>query len=334
MMTTKNVKGKEKILSPTRLMLLKFRANRLAMFGFLVFLAIVIGVLVFTIYTKVINYDFANLSQIGEGSYTAPNSKYWFGTDKYGRDYFYRVITGGYIALQVALLSTLLTVGIGVVVGAISGYFGGTVDVILMRIGEIVISFPFLALAIAVSAIFIDYPAKIRLYIMICIIGLLSWPGLARMVRAQILSLKEQEFMTATKVLGISTRQQITKHLIPNVIAYVIVSATITFATSIMLEASLSYLGLSVTEPVATWGGLLQRASTSVVMRNYWWLWLFPGILLFLLVMSVNLIGEGLRDAVDPKSEIIKKKNVFVRLFGRFFSKPFGGAKGEQSIRG
>lgn len=332
-MSTKDVKNSEKIVSPTRLMLMKFRANRLAMFGFWIFVAIVVIVLAVTIYTKIINYDFADLSQISEGSYMPPSSKYWFGTDKYGRDYFYRVITGGYIALQVALLSTLLTIGVGVIVGAISGYFGGLVDVVLMRIGEIVISFPFLALAIAVSAIFIDYPEETRLYIMIFIIGLLSWPGLARMVRAQILSLKEQEFMTATRVLGISTRQQITKHLIPNVIAYVIVSATINFASSIMLEASLSYLGLSVTEPVATWGGLLQRASSSVVMRNYWWLWLFPGVLLFLLVMSVNLIGEGLRDAVDPKSEIMKKKSLFIRLFGRFFTKTVGGAEGEQSIR-
>ncbi|GKX29278.1 peptide ABC transporter permease [Vallitalea longa] len=322
----------ERIISPTRLMFIKFRANRLAMFGFWIFIAIVIFVLGFKLYTVLINYDFANLSEIGEGSYTSPNSEHWFGTDKYGRDYFYRVITGGYIALKVAVLSTLMIVVIGVIFGAISGYFGGYVDVVLMRIAEIVISFPFLALAIAISAMFADYPDETRLFIMIFIIGLLGWPSLARMVRGQILSLKEQEFMTATKVLGISTRKQITKHLIPNVIAYVIVAATINFATSIMLEASLSYLGLSVKEPVATWGGLLQRASTSVVMKNYWWLWVFPGILLFLLVMSVNLIGEGLRDAVDPKSEVIKKISLFSRI-GRFFSKTFGGAKGGESIR-
>lgn len=333
-MSKEAVKSHEKIVSPTQLIIMKFRANRLAMFGFWTFVGIVVIVLLATLYTTIIKYDFADLSNIGGGSYEAPSKENWFGTDKYGRDYFYRVLTGGYIALQVAVLATLLTTGIGVIIGAISGYFGGYVDNILMRIGEIVYSFPFLALAITISAIFAGYPARVRLMIMIFIIGMLSWPGLARMVRGQILSLREQEFMTATKALGISTYHQITRHLIPNVVAYVIVSATITFAGAIMTEASLSFLGLSVTEPVATWGGLLQRASRSAVMKNYWWLWVCPGTLLFLLVMSVNLIGEGLRDAVDPKSSVIKKKSFFMKVFGRIFTKTVGGAKGEKSNRG
>lgn len=325
-------KSHEKIISPTRLIIMKFKSNRMAMLGFWIFIAIIALVLITTIYTKIIHYDFANLSNISGGKYTAPNAANWFGTDKYGRDYFYRVITGGYIALQVAVLATLLTVGIGVIVGAVSGYFGGYIDMILMRIAEIVISFPFLALAIAISAIFADYPPKVRLFIMIFIIGILSWPGLARMVRGQILSLKEQEFMTATKVLGISTWSQITRHLIPNVIAYVIVSATVGFAGAIMSEAALSYLGLSVTEPVATWGGLLQRSSTSTVIKNYWWLWLYPGALLCLVVMSVNLIGEGLRDAVDPKSEVFKKRSIVSRIFGSFIGKRLGGvSRGKRS---
>lgn len=327
-------KEQEKIISPTRLIFMKYKANRLAMVGFWMFVIIVVMILACTIYTNVINYDFGDLSKIGEGSYLPPSSKYLFGTDKYGRDYFYRVITGGYIALKVAILATVVTVVIGLIIGAISGYFGGYIDMILMRIAEIVVSFPFLALAIAIAVIFADYDAEKRLYIMIFIIGILSWPGLARMVRGQILSLKEQEFMTATKVLGISTRRQITRHLIPNVIAYAIVYGTITFATTIMTESTLSYLGLSVTEPVATLGGLIQRASKSATMKNYWWLWVFPGILLFLLVMSVNLIGEGLRDAVDPKSEVARKKRGPIkRFFGRLFSRKHGGAKGEQSIR-
>ncbi len=327
------VKAHEKIISPTRLIIMKFKANRMAMIGFWTFTVIVVIVLLTTLYTHLINYDFADLSNISGGKYEPPSRENWFGTDKYGRDYFYRVITGGYIALQVAVLATLLTIGIGVVVGAISGYFGGYIDLVLMRIAEIVISFPFLAIAIAISAIFSDYPAKVRLFIMIFIIGILRWPGLARMVRGQILSLKEQEFMTATRVLGISTFSQITKHLIPNVIAYVIVSATIGFAGAIMSEAGLSYLGLSVTEPVATWGGLLQRSATSTVMKNYWWLWVFPGALLSMIVMSVNLIGEGLRDAVDPKSDIIKKRSLFSRLFGSYITKRFGGASGGKSTR-
>ncbi|MCT4544359.1 MAG: ABC transporter permease [Vallitalea sp.] len=332
-MANNEVKTEEKIISPTRLMLKKFRANRLAMIGFWIFVFILILTVGFKIYTTVTNYDFANLSNIKAGKYQPPNGDNLFGTDKYGRDYFFRVLTGGYIAIEVAILATVVTVFIGIVIGAISGYFGGLIDVLLMRITEIVSSFPFLAIAISISAIFADYEAKTKLFIMVFIIGILSWPGLARMVRGQILSLKEQEFMTATRVLGISTRHQITRHLIPNVIAYVIVSATITFAGAIMSEAALSFLGLSVTEPDATWGGLLQRASTSIVMRNYWWLWVFPGILLLLLVMSVNLIGEGLRDAVDPKSEIIKKQSFFVKFFGKVFSKTVGGENNGQRAR-
>ncbi|MCT4542059.1 MAG: ABC transporter permease [Vallitalea sp.] len=332
-MANNKVKTEEKIISPTRLMVKKFRSNKLAMVGFWIFLFILILVVGFKIYTTVTNYDFGDLSNMSGGKYQPPNGEFLFGTDKYGRDYFFRVLTGGYIAIEVAILATVVTVLIGIIIGAISGYFGGIVDVLLMRVTEIVSSFPFLAIAISISAIFSEYEPKTKLFIMIFIIGLLSWPGLARMVRGQILSLKEQEFMTATRVLGISTRHQITRHLIPNVIAYVIVSATITFAGAIMSEAALSFLGLSVTEPDATWGGLLQRASTSIVMRNYWWLWVFPGVLLFLLVMSVNLIGEGLRDAVDPKSEIIKKESFFGKIFGKVFSKTDGGAKNEQRVR-
>lgn len=322
-------KNTEKIISPTKLMILKFKANRMAMFGFYVFIAILAIVIASKIYTSIIAYDFADLSNIANGKYAPPNGENWFGTDKYGRDYFPRVLTGGYIALQVAFLSTLLNITIGVTVGAIAGYFGGKVDQFLMRLGEIVSAFPFLALAITISAIFSDVPAQMRLYVMILIIGLLRWTGLARMVRGQILSLREQEFMLATRALGISTKDQIFKHLIPNVVAYVIVSATINFAGAIMTEAFLSYLGLSVTEPVATWGGLLQRASKSSIMKNYWWMWVFPGSLLFSLVMSVNLIGEGLRDAVDPKSTVVQKKGIIKSLFG----KVFGGGKREESIR-
>lgn len=330
-MASKAKKHQEKIVSPTRLMIIKFKANRMAMIGFWTLMAIVAVVVVTTIYTKLIGYDFADLSNIKEGAYLPPSSEHWFGTDKYGRDYFPRVITGGWIALQVALLSTALTVTLGMVIGAVAGYFGGYIDLILMRIAEITTSFPFLALAITIAAIFNDVSAEVRLYIMVFIIGILTWPGLARMVRGQILSLREQEFMTATRALGISTFNQITKHLIPNVMAYVIVSATINFAGSIMFEASMSYLGLSVSEPVATWGGLLQRSATSAVMKNYWWMWLFPGILLFLLVMSVNLIGEGLRDAVDPKSEVMVKKQGPI---SKMIAKLSGGGKSEESIRG
>lgn len=328
-MSKQNNNNHEKIISPTRLIMMKFKSNRLAMLGFTVFMALIAIVVVGKIYYTAIGYNFADLTNMAD-KYQAPNAKYWFGTDMYGRDYFPRVITGGWIALQAAFVATGLSVGIGVIVGAISGYFGGWIDSLLMRIAEIVISLPFLPLAISISAIFVDVPETQRLFVMIGIIGLLGWPGLARMVRGQVMSLRKQEFMLANQALGISTFDQIMKHLIPNVVAYVIVSATISFAGAIMTEANLSFLGLSVREPVATWGGLLQRASNSVALRNYWWLWVYPGTLLFTVVMSINLIGEGLRDAVDPKSEYIEKKPLLRFLFGKFV----GGGKREKNIRG
>ena len=312
----------EKILSPTRLLILRFKSNKLAMFGLFAFLIIIFLVIISKLYIMITHYDLADISRIDTHKNLAPSWEHLFGTDKYGRNYLVRVLAGGWISLQVGILATLISVTIGIIVGSISGYFGGKIDMALMRFTEVVSAFPFLAAAFTISVIFIESPETHKLFFMILVLGILRWTGLARMVRGQILSLREQEFMIATKALGIKTRNQIARHLIPNVMAYVIVSATITFATSILLEASLSFLGLSVSEPVPTWGGLLQRASKSSIMKNQWWLWVFPGFLLFSLIMSVNLIGEGLRDAVDPKSEFQDSRKK------RFISKLFKAIKG------
>ena len=307
----------EVILSPTRIMLLKFRANGLAMWGFWTFVIIVAVVVVSQLYITITDYDLADVSRIATHKYLPPGPDAPFGTDRFGRDYFVRVLAGGWISIQVGILATLISVTIGVTIGSMSGFFGGRVDQIIMRFTEVVSAFPFLPAAITISVIFIDAPETQKLFIMIFVLGILRWTGLARMVRGQILSLREQEFMIAARALGIKNRNQIMRHLIPNVIAYVIVSATITFASAILLEASLSFLGLSVSEPVPTWGGLLQRASTSSVMRNQWWLWVFPGTLLFLFIMSVNLIGEGLKDSVDPKAGYDERKGGFLHRLAR-----------------
>ena len=202
-----------------------------------------------------------------------------------------------------------MAVSIGVTMGAIAGYFGGKIDSIIMRIVEVIYSFPFLALAYIISAIFRDEPAEFRLFVIIAILGFIRWTGLARLVRGQILSLREQEFILATKALGIKKRNQIMRHLIPNVLAMVVVSGTLTFASAILGEAFLSFLGLSVTEPIPTWGALLAKASqNSTSLRKFWWIWVYPGTMLFLFIMSINLIGEGLRDAIDPKAEYTTKK--------------------------
>ncbi len=319
-----NDHSEDKIISPTKLIYLKFRDNSLAMFGFWTFISIVLLVIVAQIYITVTNYDLADVSRILTHKYKAPSLDNLFGTDKYGRDYFIRVLAGGWISIQVGFFATLLNVTIGLTIGSISGFFGGKIDMFCMRFTEVVSSFPFLAAAITISAIFIDAPETQKLALMVFVLGILRWTGLARLVRGQILSLREQEFMIASKALGIKSRNQIVRHLIPNVMAYVIVSATISFAIAILSEASLSFLGLSVSEPVPTWGGLLFRASTSSIMKRQWWLWVFPGFLLVNLIMSVNLIGEGLRDAVDPKSAYSGKEKK--SLLGSLFAK-LRGAK-------
>ncbi len=292
----------EEVISPTRLLIHRFKQNKLAVFGLFMFLFMVTVIVATWAYINLSGYNLAALNHAD--GYHAPSLKYLFGTDKSGRDYFPRVLLGGFISLQVGVIATFVSTFIGLVVGSVAGFYGKWVDSFLMRVTEIISSFPFIPIAVTISVVFAKYPQSQRLYITMFIIGILNWTGLARMVRGQILSLREQEFMLAAKALGIKPSAQIFKHLVPNVIAYVIVNATTAFAGAILTESSLSYLGLSVTEPIPTWGGLLSRANTSIIMKQYWWLWLFPGILLFCLILSVNLIGEGLRDAVDPKAQV------------------------------
>lgn len=299
-------KEQEVIISPTKLIVIKFRNNRLAMIGFWGFVLIVSVVVVSHIYFEFTGYDFSHTD--ASLKFNPPSWEHPFGTDQYGRDTFIRVLEGGWISLQVGALSTFMSIGIGLTMGAIAGYFGGKIDSMIMRLTEIVYSFPFLALAYLIASIYRDKSAEERLFYTILLLGFLGWTGLARMIRGEILALREQEFIVATKALGIKTRNQIIRHLIPNVIALVVVSGTMTFAGAILSEAGLSYLNLSVTEPVPTWGALLSKAAqSSYNLRQFWWIWIFPGTMLFLFIMSINLVGEGLREATDPKSEYMTK---------------------------
>lgn len=300
-------KEDEVILSPTQQIITKFRSNGLAMFGFWLFVVIVALIIGTHIYTTITDYNFAYTDTSIKNS--PPSAEHPFGTDKYGRNTIYRVFEGGWISLQVGVLSTFMSVTIGVSLGAIAGYFGGKIDAIIMRFVEVIYSFPFLALAYIISAVFRDQPVELRLFVIIAILGFIRWTGLARLVRGQILSLKEQDFIVAAKALGIKKRNQILRHLIPNVLAMVVVSGTLTFAAAILGEAFLSFLGLSVTEPIPTWGALLAKAaSNSTSLRKFWWIWVFPGSMLFMFILSINLVGEGLRDAIDPKTIYTTKK--------------------------
>ena len=228
---------------------------------------------------------------------------YALGTDHLGRDILTRIISGGRVTMTVGAVSVIIAVIIGVVMGGLSGYFGGWVDMVIMRIAEVVGGLPFLPFALILSAIIgTRITTEQRMYLIMVVLGVLSWPGLARLVRAQILAQREMEYVTAAKALGVKEGSIVFKHIIPNVISVILVSATLSFATSMLTESSLSYLGFGIPLPKPTWGNMLTGANNSVVIQQFWWRWVFPALIFSICTICINLIGDGLRDAIDPKS--------------------------------
>lgn len=289
----------QEILSPWKMFVRKFKKNKIAVAGLIVFIIMILSALLAPILTPYNPYemDYSKINQ-------PPSSEHLLGTDEVGRDYLTRILYGGRVSMKVGLFAVIIEIIIGALVGGLAGYYGGWVDNLLMRLVEIFMSFPFLPLAITISAVIgTKVEPQQRMYIVMMIIGLLSWPGLARMIRGQILSLREQEFVQAARALGIKDSRIILRHLIPNTVGYIIVSATLGMAGAIMSESGLSFLGLGVTPPTPTWGNLIQNAREAYILRNRVWLWLPPGVCIFLAVMSINLLGDGLRDAIDPKSK-------------------------------
>jgi peptide/nickel transport system permease protein len=228
---------------------------------------------------------------------------YLLGTDELGRDLFNRLINGGKMTMTIGAISVVISTVLGIIVGGISGFFGGKVDMVLQRITEMVSSLPVLPFAMILSSIVGGRMTETQRILMIMVVlGVLSWTGLARLVRAQVLSEREQEFVTAARAMGVKQMSIVFKHIIPNVISVIIVQATLSFATSMLTESSLSFLGFGVALPRPTWGNMLTGCFNSVVIQNYWWRWVFPSIILGICVICINLIGDGLRDAIDPKS--------------------------------
>ena len=229
---------------------------------------------------------------------------YLLGSDGLGRDMWNRLLNGGRWTMTIGALAVLIATVIGIVVGGVSGYFGGKIDIFLQRISEIVSSLPFLPFVIILNVIIGNSlnPTQ-RVYLIMIVLGLLSWTGLQRLVRAQVFSVREQEYITAARSMGIREMAIIFRHIIPNVISVIIVSTTLSFASSMLTESSLSFLGFGVKAPIPTWGNMLYGANNSIIIQQYWWQWVFPAIALSLTVIFVNLIGDGLRDAIDPKSQ-------------------------------
>lgn len=235
--------------------------------------------------------------------YSFPNMKHWLGTDMYGMDLLTRLMYGGRVSLLIGFIVIIIETVIGVIFGGISGYFGGWVDNLIMRIVDIFYCIPsmpvIIILGAAMDASRVD-PTVRMIYLML-ILGFLGWAGIARLVRGQILSLREQEYMAAAEACGLSVSRRIFKHLIPNVVPQLIVTCTMGLGSVIITEATLSFLGLGVKFPFASWGNIISDVNNTHVLTTYWFIWIPAGVLLLLTVLAFNLVGDGLRDAFDPK---------------------------------
>ena len=235
--------------------------------------------------------------------YTWGLKGFTLGTDSLGRDMLTRIVNGGRVTMTVGAISVIIATILGVLFGGIAGYFGGKLDILIMRIAEIVGGLPFIPFAMILSAVIgtrLD-PTQ-RMYLIMVVLGVLSWVPTCRLVRAQILAQREMEYVTAAKAMGIREGTIVFRHILPNVISLLIVSMTLDFATCMLTESTLSYLGFGIPLPTPTWGNLLNGANNSIVIQQYWWQWVFPALIFGVCTICINLIGDGLRDALDPKA--------------------------------
>ena len=236
-------------------------------------------------------------------TYSFPSKEHWLGTDRNGMDMLTRLMYGGRISLIIGFVAVAIESIIGVIMGGIAGYFGGWVDGLIMRLVDVFYCIPSMPLFIILGAAMdaANVPAMTRMMYLMLILGFLGWAGTARLVRGQILSLREQEFMTATEAGGIAVSRRIFRHLIPNVMPQLIVVMTMGLGSTIITEATLSFLGLGVRFPFASWGNIINDVNDTFVLTNYWFIWIPAGVLLLVTVLAFNIVGDGLRDAFDPK---------------------------------
>lgn len=283
--------------SATKRALQKYMKNKLAVVSSFILLILIISAIFAPLITS---YDPLATILDENGSvlkYASPSFEHILGTDSTGRDVFARLLYAGRISLSVGLVSCCIAIAIGLTVGCLAGFLGGIFDTVLMRMVDVVICFPAMFLIITISA-FINTD----IYTIMIIIGLVSWTGTARMVRGEILKIRELEYVQSSIVLGTSSFKIVIKHVLPNIVAPVIVQATLNIAGMILTEASLSFLGVGVMPPTASWGNMINAATNLTTLLNRPWIWLPPGICILVTVLCVNLIGDGLRDAFDSKT--------------------------------
>ena len=286
----------------------RFRRHKMAMMGAIVLLLLV-------------GYSFGGAFLVTEAyandtetslRLKGPSNAHPFGTDTVGRDILARTIYGGQISILIGLTAATVEVIVGILIGALAGYYGGWLDSLLMRLTEAMLNITQIFLLIVMAKFFggqipnltfIGRTYSGSVVVIILIIGLTSWPYLARIVRAEFLSIKEREFVLAARATGTPIRDIIFRHILLNSVAPIVVAATLGVANAITLEAYISFLGLGVRPPTATWGNMLEGAYNYI--ETAYWLWLFPGLLIVLIVLSINFLGDGLRDALDPRSRTV-----------------------------
>lgn len=290
--------AEKEIISPGKMVYRRLKKNKIAMAGLIMVIAIILVCFIGPLFTKYgynTQTDSLKVPPLSEG--------HVLGTDKLGRDVLARLMYGGRISILVGMVSVIVETIIGTIIGAISGYYGGKIDSFLMSVTDVWLSIPFFPIIIILGSILSarKVSATGRVIFLIIIMGVLSWGTIARLVRGEVLSLKEQEFMQATEALGLRDYRKIVFHLIPNVIPILIVNATLGVGSYILTESALSYLGVGVGEPMASWGNMISNAKSLPDLQKRAWLWLPPGLCIVWITLGINLLGDGLRDALDPK---------------------------------
>lgn len=309
----------EKILTPGRIVMKKFMRNKLAITGIVIIIIMAVFCYIGPFFSPYGEYEIFYRSTEGDfreyrsgedmpvkatiNSRATPSASHLLGTNRDGQDVMTRLMYGGRVSLMIGFVCVGFELFLGVIFGGIAGFYGKWVDAVIMRLVDIFYCIPDLPMILILSSVLVQYnvPSEYNIIILIAIIGILGWAGPARMIRGQILSLREQEFMVATESVGLKVRDRIFKHLIPNVIPQIIVMATLGLGGVILFESALSYLGLGVKTPYASWGNMVGAVKDTQIMMKQPFIWIPPGICILLTVMAFNFIGDGLRDALDPK---------------------------------
>jgi peptide/nickel transport system permease protein len=283
------------VVSPARQTVRRFLRHRVAVIGLVAVLIIVAAAVLAPVVTRSEGPDVIDLRARNEG----PSAEHWLGTDRTGRDTFTRVVYAGRVSLAVGAAAVLISVAIGTTLGAVAGFNGGLIDSVVMRITDVIMTFPAIIILLTVAAI--TGPGIIQTVV---ILGLLNWPVPCRLVRAKLLSVREQEFILAARAMGARRGNILVSHALPNALDVLIVYASLGVATAILLEAGLSFLGLGVQPPTPSWGNMLNVARNVSILEQYPWQWLPAGVAIVITVLSVNFVGDGLRDALDPRMKL------------------------------